>query len=565
MSFSRENLFCISGLSYNREIGNFLKVIRLGAIDMLQEMISKTVVMEAAEQFKHVLPHDEDNIQLLKKALILYRQDSVYRVKPLSGHTAAAYVQDVVPVKVTIDLSDVKKSSCSCPAKKICRHILAVYLYLYAQYERLGTFTEYWKEQRQSFDQRLLLNQLRLSPENVRPTFENWKRFFESEFRHWEQRTPKGQQTMQYLYYGYFSALKKRTPSEPELKKMYQIHAALATWLAMHTLIENMRIDPEKDFYSLNPYIEQLMDTIYSSIDELKTYALSFSLDPFLEKTPGAVRELLLKKDIFQYERLRIFGEIWSALLSRPKWLKRELDVLHGLPDTPEIQFARLHLEFLLKNDEAIFEKAGTFSPDILPYTFQWLSVMTAKKDWKRLKKWYERMEGIVEGFSKLDRPYREIRDALSEFFLFLDNYSKNANDEQLYERYCKKCLPYTFTEYSQFLYSRKRFIEWMEIHSLVGFSIEEIGQNALKDIAAEVPEALVPSYHREISGLIEQRNRSAYKEAVRCLKKLRTLYNKMKKQDVWKRYMEQLTARHKRLRAFQEELKKGKLIDGES
>ena len=92
------------------------------------------------------------------------------------------------------------------------------------------------------------------------------------------------------------------------------------------------------------------------------------------------IRELLLKKDIFQYERLRIFGEIWSALLSRPNWLKRELDVLNNLEPSPEIQFGRLHLEFLLKNDDVILDQAGSFSPEILPYTFQWLSVMTAKR-----------------------------------------------------------------------------------------------------------------------------------------------------------------------------------------
>ncbi|MBS4162566.1 SWIM zinc finger family protein, partial [Klebsiella pneumoniae] len=132
---------------------------------------------------------------------------------------------------------------------------------------------------------------------------------------------------------------------------------------------------------------------IYGSIDELKTYALSFALDPFLEKTPGVVRELLLKEDIFQYERLRVFGEIWSALLARPKWLKEELDVLQQLNGSPEIQFGRLHLEFLLKNDDVMFEQADTFSPDILPYMFQWLGIMTAKKDWKRLKKWYEHLE----------------------------------------------------------------------------------------------------------------------------------------------------------------------------
>ncbi|MCJ8220985.1 SWIM zinc finger family protein [Bacillus paralicheniformis] len=532
---------------------------------MLQDMISKTVVIDAAEQFKHVLPCTEANIQLMKKALILYRQDSVYRVKPMSGHTVSAYVQDVVPVKVFIDLADVKKSSCSCPAQNICRHVLAVYLYLYAQYDRLGTFTEFWKEAQKRRENRDILGQLQRGMKPRSHTLDQWTSFFKTEFRRWEEHTPKNQQTMQYLYYGYFSALKKRTPAEPELKKMYQIHAALATWLAMHSLVEKGRIDPEKDFYSLNPYIEQLMDTIYSSIDELKTYALSFSLDPFLEKTPGAIRELLLKKDIFQYERLRIFGEIWSALLSRPNWLKRELDVLNDLEPSPEIQFGRLHLEFLLKNDDVILDQAGSFSPEILPYTFQWLSVMTAKKDWKRLKKWYEHLEQLASGFCRLDKPYREIRDVLSEFFLFLSDYSKNAKEEHVYERYCKKCLPYTFTEYSHFLYNKNRFTEWMEIHSLVGFSISEIGQNALKDIAAAAPEALIPSYHREISGLVEQKNRSSYKEAVKQLKKLRSLYKKSKKQDVWNRFMEQFSARYKRLRAFQEELKKGKLIDGES
>ncbi|MDI5790085.1 hypothetical protein PO124_21855 [Bacillus licheniformis] len=44
-------------------------------------------------------------------------------------------------------------------------------------------------------------------------------------------------------------------------------------------------------------------------------------------------------------------------------------------------------------------------------------------------------------------------------------------------------------------------------------FSISEIGQNALKDIAAAAPEALIPSYHREISGLVEQKTAQATKK----------------------------------------------------
>lgn len=115
---------------------------------------------------------------------------------------------------------------------------------------------------------------------------------------------------MQGLYYGYLSALKKHAPNKPELKSLYQIHSAIAVWLRMFTLIEAGKLNPEQDFYSLNPYVEQLMDTIYSSIDKLKTYALSFALDPFLDKTPDVIRPLLLKEEIFQYERIRVFGEI---------------------------------------------------------------------------------------------------------------------------------------------------------------------------------------------------------------------------------------------------------------
>lgn len=121
--------------------------------------------------------------------------------------------------------------------------------------------------------------------------------------------------------------------------------------------------------------------------------------------------------------------------------------------------------------------------------------------------------------------------------------------------------MPYAFTEYSQLLYAQQRYAEWIEIHSLVGFSISELEKDLIKQIAKEEPEALIPSYHREISAS-RSKNRSAYRESVKMLKKLRTLYHKTKKTAIWERYVKQLQDSTKRLRAFQEEMKKGKLID---
>jgi hypothetical protein len=50
----------------------------------------------------------------------------------------------------------------------------------------------------------------------------------------------------------------------------------------------------------------------------------------------------------------------------------------------------------------------------------------------------------------------------------------------------------------------------------------------------------------------------------VRYLKKARTLYKKIKNETQFEIYLEKLSHEHRRLRAFQEELKRGKLIHAE-
>ena len=63
----------------------------------------------------------------------------------------------------------------------------------------------------------------------------------------------------------------------------------------------------------------------------------------------------------------------------------------------------------------------------------------------------------------------------------------------------------------------------------------------------------------------IERKNRKSYKEAVRYLKKLRTIYKKLNKKTTWEYYLENLLEDTKRLRAFQEECQRGKLVHVEN
>lgn len=134
------------------------------------------------------------------------------------------------------------------------------------------------------------------------------------------------------------------------------------------------------------------------------------------------------------------------------------------------MQFGRLHLEFLQKNDDVIFAEADQFPPEALPYTFQWLSEMTAKKDWKRLKTWYQQIEPIAMGYTKLDKPFKEIRDVIGELFLLLNAYVKQTNDQALFERFAASCLPYTFTEYSHHLYEKNAMPSGLKFIALSAF-----------------------------------------------------------------------------------------------
>lgn len=168
------------------------------------------------------------------------------------------------------------RSSCSCPADGLCKHILAVFFSLYAQVESVTGFTENWSEKDELQRSKELIRQHFQVKRPDEQSLQSWLNFFQEEFNLWLKRTPKHQQTPQHLYYGYLSILKKHAPHSPEFKSLYAIHTSIDVWLRIHQLIDLDRLDAEKDFYSMNPYVEQLMNTIFDSVDHLKTYAFPF-------------------------------------------------------------------------------------------------------------------------------------------------------------------------------------------------------------------------------------------------------------------------------------------------
>ncbi|WML46599.1 hypothetical protein RCG23_13130 [Neobacillus sp. PS3-34] len=97
---------------------------------------------------------------------------------------------------------------------------------------------------------------------------------------------------------------------------------------------------------------------------------------------------------------------------------------------------------------------------------------------------------------------------------------------------------------------------------AFIGIEYDQLPKDRLKLLEKEKPEVLMSLLHQLAQQQIELKNRQSYKIAVRQLKKLRTIYKKQKRLDDWQFFFDTLLERTKRLRAFQEECRRSKLID---
>lgn len=541
---------------------------------MLGRELSKELVLGAAEQIKQLLSHqEEENRNVVKKGLILYRQGSIYNVSTTS-HSVSAKVQDVTSVQVELDLDDFSMSTCTCLSDSICRHQLATFLYVYASVDRVGTFVELWKEEKPIDD---VLKHVKKASSLLKPekdyedTLGSWIAFFDREFERWYEQVTSPNQLFQSLFHHYYSALKKKAPKSPEMKQFFIVQASVTVFLKILQLINETKPTDYMLQHIIYPYLDQLIDNVEVAISEMKRYALPFALDPYLVDSVERFRELLFTSKEYQYERTNLYKLLWIELLRRDKfisiereWLEEHLEEEQKQDPSFAIEFemALMHMNFLQSRDEEIFEVMRTkLTPSALPFIFPWVEDIFKKKNWKRLSNWISYLLNGTNEYINSSLPFDEKRQTIRYLLRFISQYARATNDDVLYERACKMMLPLSYAEYHDLLLDKEAYKTWIELQTLLGFSLDEMDTYVLKEIEKSEPGVLLPLYVQSVQHEIRMKTRENYKMAVRYLKRIKAQYKKLKREEVWENYILQLAEEHKRLRAFKEELKKGKLI----
>lgn len=216
---------------------------------------------------------------------------------------------------------------------------------------------------------------------------------------------------------------------------------------------------------------------------------------------------------------------------------------------------ARAWMHFWLKEDDDAWEMLQAAQRYQLKpeQVLRFLHLLEEISEWSRLEAWLSHYVTEWVGHSP------ESLDEYGRYWEAVVTRLPEA-EEQMW-RAITSLLPYSSNLYGNSLMRYGRWRQWIDYQLSLGSDPLDFRVKDLQPLEKEEPEALLPFYHQGVEKYVLLKNRYGYKRSVKLLKRLSKLYKKIKQEQRWESFIETFANRHSRLRALQEELRKGKLI----
>ncbi|WP_064091905.1 SWIM zinc finger family protein [Rossellomorea aquimaris] len=542
----------------------------------IQELKDKLLPMSQSIQNELDSSADESK-NVVSKGLLLFRQNLVSHVK-VREEEVTAEVQDVTPVSVELNFSFPLLSKCSCPQTTWCRHQMATFFVLYNKVGRVSVWIQDWRSQStKTGDQSSALENLlkkhghngglRKASDllNERKTRgnspEDWWLFFESLLK---QEDLELLERQPYLMDVHVQNITKRfmkeAPFEREWKPLYQLFATLFLSIHIDLYLQQRKVDLNREQYSMYDF---LLGEMEEAVEKLSIHAMPFSFDPYIAFLKKKTVEMSDSQEQSTLMKAEVYRFLWYYLFKQKSWRKDEVARLEesSEQDSAFYQVALLHQYLLLEDLDKASHVVDNLGTELVTYSEFWLRKFFVGKRYEvgffLVKNILSRMPDYI---GQLD--YYEATRFVRWFVRVLPMDWLMEKDRGLVNELLLSMLPYSFFTYNEYLINVKAYREWVELQKYMSYSIQEMDGMGLRDVYKEAPELALPIYYTGVLNAIEQKNRDSYKLAVRYMKKIRTIYKKTKQTDKWDVYLDYILTRYKRLRAFQEECRKGKLID---
>ena len=540
-------------------------IIRFWGFSIMNDELLRHQIKLYGEELKEILnPENETDQRLVQRGLLLFRQQLVYQIRYLDDRVAAK-VQDVTPVDVELVFDSPETNVCSCPDQHVCRHQLALFFAVLSKVQSIFLWTQEWKEKSQLNHLLSTLKRgsdLLKQPEEETKGPEGWIRQIQDMYRN----LPAGNyyQLEEWARSCYWRLL-GFGPMEREWKPLFKLFASCES---MRMASSHAAGQPGPAIRELKPFTQYMLAEAGDALDSLSRTASPFAFDEYFSFLNTYSHEFLEQETVYPAEFTEIYRKLWTTLFKRKHDRQKELSRLQKMDAAVmdgRHKVAIIHLAILLGEDRLAIEEIKQYGPEISPFALLWIKMLQAEGSKQRLSDYLPVLLNQSADFiSSMDRNYEQASFARSLFHV-LDEDLLSQLDAGMLEKMYITLLPHSRYHYSEYLLEKQEFRKWTELQAYSGSSLDYVDRHTIDLVARHDPGALFPLYHEAISDLIHNRNRDSYKRAVRLLKRLQKLYKKEKKLPQWDVFLNQLLGNTKRLRAFHEECRKGKLIDAES
>ncbi len=532
--------------------------------------------------WQHLLELAADSFDelTLMRGFQFHKQGRVTAIEMSDSNTIQSSVYGTEPYEQFIYLDFPNNSECDCKLPRMCTHIAAVLIeYAHREGRPVQSFVSARALNNRS--QSTSSNAIRRVPAPTeRMTDEprmvelsgqleslhikQWHELFALCLKPLESRARDFQYTESAL-----STIASRKPDLPlTTELLFELHAY---FYVMEKLIETARGPVSHAGYYADYYIGQSIKELRSAILGLFKEPLSLlsGEDPLgrVADTLAVLRKGMLRKTVINSHYAAAYYQFWRSWVGddadHAALYAAELRAINSafkeLGAEHEATHARLAccwMHLLSGHDELAIGQLtnGQQDRDIPPvHLLEIFARLSEQQAWNRLLYW------LVESkHAFMDRRREGMRNYFDYWGLVVDHLPES--EDRMWET-IGGMLPYSRHVYNDLLIRYGKWKQWMDLQLTTDSDPFEFRVTDLQPIEKASPELLLPFYHQAVERYVLIRNRKGYKSAVKLMKRLAKLYKKLKQEERWTDYMEAFVARYSRLRALQEELRKGKLL----
>jgi hypothetical protein len=518
----------------------------------------------------------------LKRGFQYYKQKRVRPFTMTEPRKINALVEGREDYRITIDLDSFTRCRCDCPVSGHCKHMAAVLLNYAEQQNRSVQVLANAKAA--SF-----LPKISASSER-QPTATDGNR--QQQLKEYASRVANGGITEWREYFQFciaplahatrnpeyvnraISSITKSQPKlPPEMEQLFSLHAHL--YLLEKLTKPSGNLSGQVAFTSSLGYytqvaVSELQEVITRLLKSSLTLSLEQDLWPYITDTSAYLRHEMLTET---RDRLRdqppfsfCYDLLWRNWIlpnvDGTELYRKEIEKLqqaeHELGASLSRHawlLAQSRMYFYLKDDQMAWdllskaaERPGLHPDELMSF----VNLLLNASDWSRLVDWLVHIGPLLNS-----RLYN-----LRDYSLCWEESLRNVPEAepQMWST-LTEMLPVSHEVYEEKLLTYEKWQQWMDYQLSTGKEPADFRVKDLQPLEKNAPEFLLPFYHQAAERFVLEKNRHSYKAAVKLLKRLSKLYKKLKQEERWEVFIDAFTTRHSRLRALQEELRKGKLI----